>query len=122
MQLVVHNLALSDYSKNLLSNLKSSLFCKLFFDLILVFLSFFIEISKYLFSPKSPFEEALINFPFLIVPINLKFLSFSERGAFIVLRSISISLFKLEKNLLFPVLLIIFGKFSYYCSKTRPIE
>ncbi len=85
-----------------------------------LFLSLFLsEISKKLFSPKSPFEEALINFPFLIVPINLKFLSFSERGAFIVLRSISISLFKLEKNLLFPLLLIIFGKF--FASNSSPL-
>ena len=49
--------------------------------------------SKYLFSPKSPFEEILVNLPFLIFPINLKFLRFSDNGAIIFVKSISISLF-----------------------------
>ena len=49
--------------------------------------------SKKLLFPKSPFEEIFTNFPFFIDPINLKFLSFSDKGAITLERSISISLF-----------------------------
>ena len=52
------------------------------------FLSFFIDISRKLFAPKSPLDEIFTNCPFLISPINLKFLSFSDRGALIFLKSI----------------------------------
>ena len=53
--------------------------------------------SKKLFPPKSPLDEILINLPFFISPINLKFSSFSERGTLIFLKSISIFLFYLFK-------------------------
>ena len=53
--------------------------------------------SKYLFSPKSPFEEILLNLPLSIFPINLKFLRLSDNGAIIFVKSISISLFIREK-------------------------
>ena len=48
--------------------------------------------SKKLFSPKSPFAEILVNFPFSSLPINLKFFRFSDNGAIILVKSISISL------------------------------
>ena len=49
--------------------------------------------SKNLLSPKSPFEEILTNLPLSIVPINLKFFNFFDRGVSTILMSISISLF-----------------------------
>ena len=42
--------------------------------------------------PKSPFDDILINLPFFISPINLKFSSFSDIGTKIFLKSISILL------------------------------
>ena len=56
--------------------------------------------SKKLFSPKSPFAEILVNFPLSILPINLKFFRFSDKGAIILVKSISISLL-IWKNTLF---------------------
>ena len=54
--------------------------------------------SKKFFFPKSPFEEILINLPFLILPINLKLFNFSEKGIRISIKSISISLFIFENK------------------------
>jgi len=67
--------------------------------------------SKKLFSPKSPFAEILVNFPFSILPINLKFFRFSDKGAIILVKSISISLLIWENKLFEFFCLIIFGKF-----------
>ena len=53
--------------------------------------------SKNLLFSKSPLDEIFKNFPFSIKPINLKFFRFSDKGAMILLRLISISLFIFEK-------------------------
>ena len=58
--------------------------------------------SKKLFPPKSPLDEILVNLPFFISPINLKFSSFSESGALILIKSISILVFTFLKLLPLP--------------------
>ena len=67
-------------------------------NIFFVLLLFFIVISKKLLSPKSPLDEILTNFPFSILPINLKFFNFLDNGTEILTKSISISLLILEKN------------------------
>ena len=66
--------------------------------------------SKKLFSPKSPLAEILVNFPFSILPISLKFFKFSDKGAIILEKSISMSLFIFERLLFDVFLLNILGK------------
>ena len=67
--------------------------------------------SKNLLLPKSPLAVSLLNLPVSKKPINLKFFRFSDKGAFILFRSISISLLILEKLVLFPFWLINLGIF-----------
>ena len=74
-------------------------------------MSFFKEISKKLFFPKSPFAEIFANSPLSRYPINLKFFKFSDKGAITLSKSISISLLKFEKLLFLFFVVIILGKF-----------
>ena len=66
--------------------------------------------SKKLPPPKSPLDEILVNFPFSISPINLKFFNLSDKGAITLARLISISLVILTKLFLFEFLFKYLGK------------
>ena len=67
--------------------------------------------SKYFWFPKSPFDEILVNLPFSIDPINLKFVRFSDKGAKTFLNSVSMFLVIFEIWLDLELSLITFAKF-----------